>query len=914
MTPQKSIVEEYLGYELPDFEFIDPTIKPDFFWIKSESKEIVKQNGRRKSPELCVNQIRDVVDEWRTNGYPGASKTTSDLFHWWFEESRHVLAFGLYRPYWVQREAIETIVYLLEIQNSPDASTLINTFGKWVTNDLLEETFTIQKNMDQIPQIILPNNGKPIDLPQDDLPRYAIKAATGSGKTMVMSYLIFWSMMHSMREQNSQMANNFLLLSPNVIVFERLKKDFVGGKIFKDLDMCPAGWANPLQVILRGESIEPSGKNTLVVTNIQQLHENRSEWVPKNALDKILGKAPVKGAKNERHILDRIRGMKNLMVLNDEAHHTHDDDLKWNQILLDLHRRAPLKAWLDFSATPKMQNGTTFPWVVTDYPLAQAVEHQIVKFPIIVKSEGKKFENPDSVTSKNAVEKYGSWVSLGVDRLRAHQVKYEGNPSSKPVMFIMCEDVKSAEAIGAWLSDKRSKFGFKEEEILVIHTKGDGAKGETISESDLEKLRNQANVIDSPASPVKVVVSVLVLREGWDVRNVSIVLGLRPGNAKSGILPEQAIGRGLRLMSSVAGTQVLEILGTPAFQEIVHGLEDEGVLVGVTTKVTKSGRMISPIHSRKKFDISIPRTSTTIMQNYSKIEEFDPLTLPPCYTSEEFKAGTQKARIKFEALHGPQNLGKIDVINSNPLLISDSLGFITGMMTEKAHLTQNFATYFPIVRKYVLNRCHSEVISPDSVELAIFLSDVLHREKIANLLGKELAKLITTNIPIEIKGKPLQLSEIKPFMWNRNVRECKKTIFNFVPVWNDFEGAFADFLDHASDVSSFSALAEYNTEFYVNYQKPSGALGQYFPDWVVRTGEGKTAKYWIIETKGRAWEGTLEKDAAVEYWCEQVSLTSGSQWSYFRVNQDFWNKHSFGTLTALVKTVNDHKHANLALN
>ena len=248
-------------------------------------------------------------------------------------------------------------------------------------------------------------------------------------------------------------------------------------------------------------------------------------------------------------------------------------------------------------------------------------------------------------------------------------------------------------------------------------------------------------------------------------------------------------------------------------------------------------------------------------------------------------------------------MGKIDAANVNPLLISDSLGFITSMMTEKAHLTKNFAVYFPIVRKYVLNKCFNQTVPADSIELAIFLSDVMNREKIANLLGKELAKLVTEKVPIEIKGKPLLMSEVAPFMWNRSVRECKRTVFNFVPVWNDFEGAFADFLDHAKDVTAFSALAEYNTEFYVNYQKPSGALGQYFPDWVVKTGDGKETKFWIIETKGRVWEGTLEKDAAVKYWCEQVTLSTKAEWNYIRVNQEFWNKHSFDSIADLLKSL-----------
>jgi type III restriction enzyme len=900
MAGKSPIEEEFLGYDIPEFGYVDPTKKPEFSWVRSPDKKILRENGRRKSPELCVNQIRAAVDEWRDSGYSGGSATTIALFHWWFEQPRHLAMFDNYRPYWVQREAIETIVYLLEVKGIKDVSKLIQEYGKWVSDDLLQNGFEIKKNMDGVPQLIT-QSSVPLDLPQENLPRFAIKAATGSGKTMVMAYLIFWSAAHARREKGSEMANNFLLLAPNVIVFERLRKDFEGGKIFADLDMSPAGWANPIQVILRGESIEPSGKNTLVLTNVQQLHDDRTQWNPKNPLDKILGRAPIKGAKNGRHILERVRGMKRLMVLNDEAHHVHDDDLKWNQILLDLHsRNGGLIAWLDFSATPNMQNGTVFPWVVTDYPLAQAVEHQIVKFPVLVQNEGKAFAKPEDITKDNAIEKYGAWIKAGVDRLRAHEAVYGSDPVNKPVMFIMCENVNHAEKVGEWLRNKKSGFKFNPEEILIIHTKGDN---QTISESELTILRDQANTIDSPASPIKVVVSVLVLREGWDVRNVTIVLGLRPGTAKANILPEQAVGRGLRLMPRVAGTQVLEIIGTPAFHDLVKGLEAEGVILGESKKKVEPGVMISPTTQRKNFDISIPRTSSVFSRNYLKIDELDPTAIPPSFTQKELLAGVAKMRVSFWGLHGGGMLGDYETTIFSRLATRDSLAIITQEATRKARLTDDFNKIYPLLKKYVSTACFETKVDIESEEMAVFLSDILNREKIAKVFAKALGDLVSVKDPVKIEGKPIKLSATKPFLWNRKRIECKKTIFNFVPVWNDFEGAFAEFLDHAPDVTAFSALAEYNTEFFVDYQKPSGALGQYFPDWVVKIGTGKSVKYWIIETKGRVWEGTAEKDAAVQYWCEQVSEESEESWMYVRVNQAWWNKHSFGKFAELISKI-----------
>jgi len=898
MKSKESIAEEFLGYEIPDFGIVDPTLRPEFSWARTSDKIVVKNSGRRKSFELCVNQVRDSVDAWRETGYQGASETTKDLFHWWFEQPRQLAMFDNYRPYWVQREAIETIAFLVEIRKISDVSTLLKNFGKFDDLDLFNDEIKIQKTMDGENQLSLPSSAAPINIPQDGLARFAIKAATGSGKTMVMAYLIFWTMAHSMREKNSKLATNCLLLAPNVIVFERLRKDFGGGKIFRDLEMNPPGWSVPIQVILRGESTEPVGRNTLVVTNIQQLHDDKSDWKPKNPLEKILGRAPIKGAKNERPILERVRGMKRLMVLNDEAHHVHDDDLKWNQILLDLHKRNDgLVAWLDFSATPKMQNGVVFPWVVTDYPLAQAIEHQIVKFPILVQNKGKEFGNPEGVTNDNAIEKYGAWIKTGVERLRAHEGVYGSDPANKPVMFIMCESVKHAELVGDWLVDKKSGFKFSSNEVLVIHTKGDNEK---ISDSELEILRNQANTIDSPDSPVKVVVSVLILREGWDVRNVSLVLGLRPGTAKANILPEQAVGRGLRLMPRVAGTQVLEILGTPAFHDIVKGLESEGVIIGEAKKKTEPGVMISPTLSRSEYDIAIPRTSSIFSRNYLKINDFDPMQVDVCFSKKDLAAGAATMRVKFEGLHGVGELGEEEISMLSPISSRDAMARITKLATKSANLTDDFEKIYPLTRKYIQSRCFNGEVDLESEALQTFLSDPLHRERIVSILAKSLGELVSVKDPVKIEGKPIKLGNVVPFLWNRKRLVCRKTIFNFVPVWNDFEAAFAEFLDHAKDVKSFSALAEYNTEFFVNYQKPSGALGQYFPDWVVNLELGGKTEFWIVETKGRVWEGTKEKDAAVKYWCQQVSLESKSPWNYVRVNQDWWNKHSFGTFESLI--------------
>ena len=116
--------------------------------------------------------------------------------------------------------------------------------------------------------------------------------------------------------------------------------------------------------------------------------------------------------------------------------------------------------------------------------------------------------------------------------------------------------------------------------VLVIHTKNNGEISELASgkaKEELEKLREQSNKIDEPDSPYKAIVSVLMLKEGWDVRNVTTIVGLRAYSAKSNILPEQTLGRGLRKMYPNGLEEYVSVVGTDAFMDFVESIQAEGV-------------------------------------------------------------------------------------------------------------------------------------------------------------------------------------------------------------------------------------------------------------------------------------------------------------------------------------------------
>ena len=273
------------------------------------------------------------------------------------------------------------------------------------------------------------------DLPPKDLRRFAFKMATGSGKTWVMAMAIVWSYFHKIFVPDSQMSTNFLVVAPNVIVYQRLEKDFASNKIFNELPLIPPEWKQrfSLKVILRGDAAEPDPSANLFLTNIHQLYESRDkEWEPSNPVDALLGKKPQQdlASANQRSMLERIQSLKDIVVFNDEAHHVHDENLAWNKSLMAIHEALPegLSGWLDFSATPKDQQGMFFPWTVVDYPLAQAVEDRIIKAPIMVTNtvgesdaaDGSEMpDDPEGVNKDNVAEKYAPWIQGAVSEMES---------------------------------------------------------------------------------------------------------------------------------------------------------------------------------------------------------------------------------------------------------------------------------------------------------------------------------------------------------------------------------------------------------------------------------------------------------------------------------------------------------------
>ncbi|MGH2929170.1 MAG: DEAD/DEAH box helicase family protein, partial [Solirubrobacteraceae bacterium] len=375
---------------------------------------------------------------------------------------------------------------------------------------------------------------------------------------------------------------------------------------------------------LQYEAAPPAAAGTLYLTNIHRLYEEKEQEAP-NPVEALLPPRVRRdlrsGSGSAEELIERVARHDDLLLLNDEAHHIHDEKLAWSRVIAGIHERLVarglpgLAAQLDFSATPKHQNGDLFKEVIVDYPLAQAIEDRIVKRPYL-----GRLSNPKEGQSPNAAVKYRMWLQAGVKRWRDYVKKTRG--TYKPVLFVMTENTKAADEVAEALEGYDDLKGA----ILKIHTNAKGEIGDKAK--DLDELRRATREIDAADSPYKAVVSVLMLREGWDVRNVTVIVGLRAYSAAARILPEQTVGRGLRRVVSplMHYDEQLDVIGTKAFEDFVLGLEEEGVRFGdVDLDEPPSFETIYADPDRAPtLDIGIPQLSPVLYKSAEALNRLTP--------------------------------------------------------------------------------------------------------------------------------------------------------------------------------------------------------------------------------------------------------------------------------------------------
>lgn len=814
----------------------------------------------------CAPAVASAVRDWREKGYPGATDTSKRLLAWWFDTDHlvdNVVPFSFYAA---QREAIESLIYVYEVLKRRNQRELLEAF--------------------------MPNPGVRL-LRYGDFARYGIKMATGSGKTLVMGLSVVWSYLNAINESvGGDYAKSFLIVAPNVIVFERLAGDFDGGEVFRRYPMIPpefAGQWRDVRFVMRGDATDAASAGVVYVTNIQQLYETRqgrrgrNKTGPPAPIANLLGPAASDAVQDKDDFADWIveRG-RPCLVINDEAHHTHDEDSEWNQTIRRLRDELPAGRFmgqLDFSATPRFNDGTLFPWVIYDYPLREAIEGGIVKRPIVGKVAGAG-EPP----SDDASVRYGAYITAAVQRWGEYRDNLKPL-GKKPVLFAMLENSRDADVVGEYLRQiYPDEFG--DDKLQVIHIDRAGE----VTNKDLERARIVVKNIDAPDSSINAVVSVMMLREGWDVRNVTVVLGLRPYTSAANILPEQAIGRGLRLMfpGGAGYDERVDVIGTQKFMEFVENLEqEEGISIPVEDPANNPLVIVTimPAPEKADMDIAIPSISPSYERTTDTRALIEGLDVANVAVEHLPFSPDPLDDKTFEYL-GVDALTDAVVVErtyrlQSPNTCGEVISHYASRVSAELALPGHFDVIYGKLREFFSRRAFGQPIDLDDNSMAAALANPVVGHFTVQGFNGAIRPLLRQEIRPVITDPAVRLSETQPFPWSRPTYDAAKSVFNLVAADNEFEAEFAGILEAAPDVVRFAKLPM-ALGFKIQYIANTGNLRNYYPDFVAVDADGL---HYLIETKGQEDTNVANKDRAANHWCRNATALTGVSWQYVKVGQ-----------------------------
>ena len=332
----------------------------------------------RIKPNDETNRIRERITLWRKGGYVGVTSTTRRLLDHWQRPDRER------RLFFCQVEALETAIYIAEVaQKYGDA---------WIINNLRSA------NASSNPGLF----------------RTAFKMATGSGKTVVMSMLIAWQTLNKLAHpQDNRFSDAFLVVTPGITIRDRLRVLYPNdpGNYYHSLDLVPA------------DLLDELNKAKIVITNFHAFQPRTltdAGKLTKSILSSGSSFDPFTESPDQmvRRVLRDLGNKRNIVVINDEAHHCYrrkpDEEVASEKLAGDERKEAErredeARIWIsgieavqaklgtraiyDLSATPFFlrgsgySEGTLFPWVVSDFSLIDAIEAGVVKVPRVPVSD-----------------------------------------------------------------------------------------------------------------------------------------------------------------------------------------------------------------------------------------------------------------------------------------------------------------------------------------------------------------------------------------------------------------------------------------------------------------------------------------------------------------------------------------------
>lgn len=814
-------------------------------------------------------------------------------------------------------------------------------------------------------------------------PKYAAKMATGTGKTWVLNALLVWQYLnHVNAPDDDRFTANFLLVAPGLIVYDRLLDSFLGKerdgeRSFETSDIfgtqnlfIPDNYRERVFGFLQSSVVtkadigrKVTGGGMVAITNwhllagvedpdfVAETDAPGGDLDPKDAIESFFPLTPGTAAGNSLNVLDRayLRGgpleslkeLPDLLVFNDEAHHIHEiskngevSEVEWQKSLTEIaSTKGHRFIQVDFSATPYNHVGSGknagrqyFPHIVVDFDLMTAMRLGLVKALALDKRKEVAALPLDFKAERDEQKKVvglsnGQRVMLraGLKKLSLLEEGFVDTDAAKhPKLLVVCEETAVTPLVVEFLKST----GLGADDILAVDS---NRKGE-MSKADWERTRELLFDVDRHKQP-KVIVSVLMLREGFDVNNICVIVPLRSSQAQ--ILLEQTIGRGLRLMwrgddpidelkhdtreriarheEPTNSFDVLFIVEHPAFAEFYEELLSGGLAVTVGDGGEKADPLgdletVGLREDYEQYDFLIPFIVRDAEEELSA-PTLDPMMLPPSlYPFDMLKKAVGKGDrfVSHDAQTGVQYgdyrvdggvmtaTGYNDYLSRMTTRIAEALGSgITKSAKQYSDISRYplLQAYRPLLTgwldTYIRDRLFSQGIDPleDENWRVLLIDDVAHG--IAGTFASALTQLAANQYVAGADVTYRKLSEVNTIrVRSSSAVEVKRCIYPKLPIptrSGGLERLFLTWADHDSSIMALTKIHEYEHSFLQRpYLKADGMPGSYSPDFLVRTSED----VYIVETKAQSAlsdENVQRKQKAALAWVEQINALPAHQ-------------------------------------
>lgn len=932
-----------------------------------------------RTQQLCAGLESGAADL-----YEMVTPVTSELLRWWFgDEARQTRPWNFHAG---QRQAILNAIVAHEVLASTDLRDLYHQVAPdaLLSGDRLAEVTQAKHAHPKYCLKMATGTGKTWVL-------QALMAWQALNKTVLLDA----------GQDDPRFTRRFLVVAPGLIVYERLLDAFLGkdtGGGHRDFStsdtqryetlFVPPAWRERMRQFVRGNfcakhdiGLKATGNGMVAVTNWHLLQEGGDEIaedeseatlfeagglapdahdVVRHALPVVPGKSTgnslevLDGRWSRGRVIEFLHELPDLMVFNDEAHHIHaltrdgePDEVEWQKSLTRIAEGKGRRfVQVDFSATPynersggrgKDATKVWFSHIIVDFDLKAAMRAGLVKALVLDKRkelgalplEFKAERDDDGTLSLSAGQRI--MLRAGLQKLKRLEADFALiDPDRHPKMMVMCEDTSVTPLVEQLLQDE----GLHAHDVLTV----DSGKKAELGEKEWAPVRQRLFDVDRHAQP-RVIVSVLMLREGFDVNNICVIVPLRSSAAQ--ILLEQTVGRGLRLMwrepefgdvkrenrerinageSPGSLIDILSIIEHPNFQKFYDALMDDG-LVGSTSDEDEGGSTTGDLLSVglredwEAYDFAIPFILREAEEGVDHLP-IDVSTLQPfsampraalagllgkgdTFVSQDLQSSTLFGDYRVDGhvmdVGGYNELlsrltRRVGQALSNPLPKGNRIA----EHLAKPYLQVNTTVLATALDQYIREQMFGEEFEPfeDEQWRILLLQPVL--DHVVKVFGLALVKAEEHQIIGNIEVRHRRLSEVDHVPMRESasmvVGKCIYERQGWPSRNGGLEQAFIEWCQADSAVEAFCKLLEHRHEFArLRYVREDGLPGFYFPDFMVRTAEA----IYLVETKAEGQvnaPNVQRKRRAAATWCGRINSLqpydrSGREWHYALVGE-----------------------------